>query len=70
MRKHFPFALACLGLVALVSMPCRGASVHERLENLAHDIVFRTAAPLAIVGPELLADLDRPASAVRAAANY
>ncbi|MGB6605365.1 MAG: DUF885 domain-containing protein [Steroidobacteraceae bacterium] len=26
--------------------------------------------PLAIVGPELLADLDKPASAVRAAANY
>jgi hypothetical protein len=27
-------------------------------------------APLAIVGPELLADLDKPASDVRAAANY
>ena len=26
--------------------------------------------PLAIVGPELLADLDKPVSAVRAAANY
>jgi uncharacterized protein (DUF885 family) len=26
--------------------------------------------PLAVVGPELLADLDKPASAVRAAANY
>jgi uncharacterized protein (DUF885 family) len=26
--------------------------------------------PLALVGPELLADLDKPASAVRAAANY
>ena len=26
--------------------------------------------PLAIVGPELLADLDKPASQVRAAANY
>jgi uncharacterized protein (DUF885 family) len=26
--------------------------------------------PLAIVGPELLADLDKPTSAVRAAANY
>jgi|KBSSwiStaDraftv2_1062776.scaffolds.fasta_scaffold01222_24 uncharacterized protein (DUF885 family) len=28
------------------------------------------STPLAIVGPELLADLDKPASAVRAAANY
>jgi uncharacterized protein (DUF885 family) len=28
------------------------------------------ATPLAIVGPELLADLDKPAAAVRAAANY
>ncbi len=28
------------------------------------------SAPFAIVGPELLADLDKPASAVRAAANY
>ena len=28
------------------------------------------SVPLAVVGPELLADLDKPASAVRAAANY
>jgi len=28
------------------------------------------SAPFAVVGPELLADLDKPASAVRAAANY
>jgi len=28
------------------------------------------ATPLAVVGPELLADLDKPAAAVRAAANY
>ena len=28
------------------------------------------STPLAVVGPELLADLDKPASAVRAAANY
>jgi hypothetical protein len=28
------------------------------------------ATPLAIIGPELLADLDKPAAAVRAAANY
>jgi hypothetical protein len=26
--------------------------------------------PFAVLGPELLADLDKPASAVRAAANY
>jgi uncharacterized protein (DUF885 family) len=26
--------------------------------------------PLSVLGPELLADLDKPASAVRAAANY
>ena len=28
------------------------------------------STPFAVVGPELLADLDKPASAVRAAANY
>jgi uncharacterized protein (DUF885 family) len=28
------------------------------------------ATPFSIVGPELLADLDKPAAAVRAAANY
>lgn len=28
------------------------------------------ATPLSVVGPELMADLDKPASAVRAAANY
>ncbi len=28
------------------------------------------STPFAIVGPELLADLDKPASAVRAVANY
>jgi len=26
--------------------------------------------PFAVLGPELLADLDKPAAAVRAAANY
>jgi len=28
------------------------------------------STPFAVVGPELLADLDKPAAAVRAAANY
>ena len=31
---------------------------------------FKGAVPFAIVGPELLADLDKSATAVRAAANY
>jgi uncharacterized protein (DUF885 family) len=28
------------------------------------------SVPFAVLGPELLADLDKPASVVRAAANY
>jgi uncharacterized protein (DUF885 family) len=42
------------------------ASLHDFHDRL---LSYGTT-PLAIVGPELLADLDKPASAVRAAANY
>ncbi len=42
------------------------ASLHDFHDRL---LSYGTT-PLAIVGPELLADLDRPASEVRAAANY
>jgi uncharacterized protein (DUF885 family) len=46
-------------------MGARGSlrDFHDRLLSYG-------TTPLAIVGPELLADLDKPASAVRAAANY
>ena len=42
------------------------ASLHDFHDRL---LSYGTT-PFAIVGPELLADLDKPASAVRAAANY
>jgi uncharacterized protein (DUF885 family) len=42
------------------------ASLHDFHDRL---LSYGTT-PLAIVGPELLADLDKPASQVRAAANY
>ena len=42
------------------------ASLHDFHDRL---LSYGTT-PLAIVGPELLADLDKPSSEVRAAANY
>ena len=42
------------------------ASLHDFHDRL----LSYGSVPFAIVGPELLADLDKPASAVRAAANY
>ena len=43
---------------------------HGSLRDFHDRLLSYGSAPLAVVGPELLADLDKPASAVRAAANY
>jgi uncharacterized protein (DUF885 family) len=40
------------------------------LQDFHDRLLSYGSTPLAVVGPELLADLDKPASAVRAAANY
>ena len=49
----------------IVKMGAKGSlhDFHDRLLSYG-------ATPLSIVGPELMADLDKPAAAVRAAANY
>ncbi len=41
-----------------------------RLAGLTSRLLSYGTTPLGIVGRELLADLERPASEVRAAANY
>jgi uncharacterized protein (DUF885 family) len=43
---------------------------HGSLHDFHDRLLSYGSTPLAILGPELLADLDKPASAVRAAANY
>ncbi|MFI4890592.1 MAG: DUF885 family protein [Steroidobacterales bacterium] len=43
---------------------------HGSLHDFHDRLLSYGSTPLAIVGPELLADLDKPSSAVRAAANY
>jgi uncharacterized protein (DUF885 family) len=43
---------------------------HGSLHDFHDRLLSYGSVPFAIVGPELLADLDKPASAVRAAANY
>jgi len=53
-------------LAAYIQKTGEQGSLHDFHDRL----LSYGCAPLAIVGPELLADLDKPASAVRAAANY
>jgi len=43
---------------------------HASLHDFHDRLLSYGTTPLAIVGPELLADLDKPAAAVRAAANF
>ena len=56
------------------SRPPGGVPAPHRREGSLRDFHDRLlsygSTPFAVVGPELLADLDKPASAVRAAANY
>ena len=43
---------------------------HGSLRDFHDRLLSYGSVPFAVLGPELLADLDKPASAVRAAANY
>jgi uncharacterized protein (DUF885 family) len=43
---------------------------HASLRDFHDRLLSYGAIPLALLGPELMADLDKPSSAVRAAANY
>ena len=49
---------------------CRKPAASGSLHDFHDRLLSYGCTPLAIVAPELLADLDKPASAVRAAANY
>jgi uncharacterized protein (DUF885 family) len=46
------------------------AGEHGSLHDFHDRLLSYGSVPFAIVGPELLKDLDKPADAVRAAANY
>jgi uncharacterized protein (DUF885 family) len=48
----------------------RKAGDRASLRDFHDRLLSYGTTPLAIVAPELLADLDKPADAVRAAANY
>ena len=54
----------------LLSQYIRQTGDKGSLHDFHDRLLSYGTTPLAIVGPELLADLDKPASAVRAAANY
>jgi Bacterial protein of unknown function (DUF885) len=54
----------------LLSQYLRQAGAQGSLHDFHDRLLSYGTTPLAIVGPELLADLNKPASAVRAAANY
>lgn len=54
----------------LLSQYIRRTGDKGSLHDFHDRLLSYGTTPLAIVGPELLSDLDKPASAVRAAANY
>jgi uncharacterized protein (DUF885 family) len=54
----------------LLSQYIRQSGDQGSLHDFHDRLLSYGTTPLAIVGPELLADLDKPAGAVRAAANY
>jgi len=54
----------------LLSQYIQRTGAHGSLHDFHDRLLSYGCTPLAIVGPELLADLDKPASEVRAAANY
>jgi uncharacterized protein (DUF885 family) len=54
----------------LLSQYIQRTGTHGSLHDFHDRLLSYGCTPLAIVGPELLADLDKPAAEVRAAANY
>ena len=54
----------------LLGQYLRKAGDRASLRDFHDRLLSYGTTPLAIVAPELLADLDKPADAVRAAANY
>jgi hypothetical protein len=59
-----------LQLEQLLAVYLQRTGAHGSLHDFHDRLLSYGSVPFAIVGPELLADLDKAASAVRAAANY
>jgi uncharacterized protein (DUF885 family) len=59
-----------LQLEQLLASYLQKTAGHGSLRDFHDRLLSYGSAPFAVVGPELLADLDKPASSVRAAANY
>ena len=59
-----------LQLEQLLASYLQKTAGHGSLHDFHDRLLSYGSAPFAVVGPELLADLDKPASAIRAAAHY
>jgi uncharacterized protein (DUF885 family) len=59
-----------LQLEQLLAAYLQKTAGHASLHDFHDRLLSYGSVPFAVVGPELLADLDKPATAVRAAANY
>ena len=64
------YTVGRLQLEQLLSSYMQKTSGRGSLHDFHDRLLSYGSTPFAIVGPELLADLDKPASVVRAAANY
>ena len=64
------YTVGRLQLETLLADYLRKAGDKASLHDFHDRVLSYGCVPFGIVGPELLADLDKPASAVRAAANY
>ena len=64
------YTVGRLQLETLLSDYLNKAGDRASLHDFHDRLLSYGCTPFAVVGPELLADLDKPASAVRAVANY
>ena len=64
------YTVGRLQLETLLADYLRKAGDKASLHDFHDRLLSYGCVPFGVVGPELLADLDQPASAVRAAANY
>ncbi len=68
--SYFVYTVGRLQIEELLASYWQKTDGHGSLHDFHDRLLSYGSTPLAIVGPELLADLDKPASVVRAAANY
>ena len=64
------YTVGRLQLEQLLASYLQKTAGHGSLHEFHDRLLSYGSAPFAVVGPELIADLDKPASAVREAANY